>query len=188
MLGVEERRVYDDIGGWSVYRPENHLISIFDTNGVEKGFLSKWRPSKEAGVRLYYDGENGNWKSYIKWEDFTNVKNAVRFVYLKRQEPISETLNEDISNVKTNDILNIPGMKGWWAMRRKIGIGKNRTYHWEIYKGKEPVGWINDKGVFSMHYNNKDGSMTEKSDRPNFINNPIKVAQYIWLKTQKMNV
>ena len=141
---------------------------------------------------LQYLDSNGD-KYTIPW-DFDDVKNAVRFVYLQSQLPVENEhpLNEDISNVKTNvktnDILNIPGMKGWWAMRRKIGIGKNRTYHWEIYKGKEPVGWINDKGAFSMHYNNKDGSMTEKSDRPNFINNPIKVAQYIWLKTQKPNV
>lgn len=199
MLGVEERRVYDDIGGWSVYRPENHLISIFDTNGVEKGFLSKWRPSKEAGVRLYYDGENGNWKSYIKWEDFTNVKNAVRFVYLKRQEPISETLNEGNYDAWPKFVkqIEIPGIPGWTAERYESNAtsANERGFdNWTIHSKRQDnrdsnwvktihQGTIYDNGLLTIE-NMLDIKNRSEINRKDLINNPIKAARYIWLKIQ----
>lgn len=89
IMDVGKTVVYPDIDNWSAYRKLENIIRIMDNNKVIKGSLIYGHPTDDE-VRLWYDGAPQDWNEYEKWDDFANVKNAVRYLFLKTQKPISE--------------------------------------------------------------------------------------------------
>jgi len=121
-----------------------------------------------------------------------NPIQTIRYVFLKLQKPISENLLlknllKEKQLKQTMQVLpaGTKGMpKGWYAHK---GV---ETGDWYFYRDKghyelgHYIGYITSRGMLKFqqpeHIEN-----TIIYDRIDLYNNPIKAAQYIWLKTQK---